>query len=179
MVAVLVAFVCSGFASLWALRQLHMVGTALHFQPLLLARVLGPRAGPADAHRLDRVMRTDRDAWEADLVQQIVRARSPEESQAEANAALVDVDGRLMSATKVYAACARIAVFGCLLGAALLFMTGAGVSVAVVDVFAIGAAGVLVSLAAGKEAQRLVKRKREEVDEWVESLVRSRWRDQA
>ncbi len=83
-----------------------------------------------------------------------------------------------MPATKVYAACARIAVFGCLIGAAILFMAGNGLSTAVVDVFAIGASGVLVSLAAGKEAQRLVKRKREEVDAWVESLVGLRWQHQ-
>lgn len=120
-------------------------------------------------------MRTERDTWESELVQHVVRARSPEEARAEANVALVDMDGRLMPAMKVYAACARIAVFGCLLGAALLFMTGEGLSVTVVDVFAVGAAGVLVSLAAGKQAQQMVRRKREEVDGWVDSLVRAAW----
>ena len=178
MAAVCIAIVCSGFASAWALRQLRLVGTALHFQPMPLVRALGPGAGPADARRFERAMGTERDTWESELVRQIVRARSSEQAQAEANAALVDVDGRLMPAMKVYAACARIAVFGCLIGAALLFMNGEGLSVSVVDVFAIGAAGVLISLAAGKQAQQLVRRKRKEVDEWVDALVRSAWPNQ-
>jgi len=176
--AILVAFACSGFASFWALRQLRLVGTALHLQPSVLSRALARDRRPDKADRFDRALRADRDAWEALLISQIVGATSPEQAQAEANAALLDIDGRLMPATKVYAACARIAVFGCLIGAAILFMAGNGLSMAVVDVFAIGAAGVLVSLAAGKEAQRLVKRKREEVDVWVESLVGLRWQHQ-
>jgi len=176
--ATVVAFVCSAFAAGWALRQLYLVGTALHFQPRTLARLLRPGAGADAAKRLDRAMQTDRDAWESEMVSQIVRAPTAEEAQAEVNAVLLDVDGKLEAATKVYAACARIAVFGCLMGAALLFMAGKGLTVAVIDVFAIGAAGVLVSLAAGKEAKRLVKSKRAELDDWVESLVRSQWTHQ-
>lgn len=175
MTAILVAFACSGFASFWALRQLRLASTALHFQPSVLSLALARDRNPNKAERLDRALRTDRDAWEALLISQIVGARSPEEAQAEANAALLDIDGRLMTATKVYVACARIAVFGCLIGAAILFMAGNGLSVAVVDVFGIGASGVFVSLVAGKEARRLVTRKREEVDVWVESLVALRW----
>lgn len=168
---------CSVFACLWSLRQLRLAGTALHFQPSILTRALAG-AGPADAERFVRAFHTDKDAWEALLVDQIVHARSEDHAQAEVNAALLEVDGHLVAATRVYAACARIAVFGCLIGAAFLFMVGQGLTMAVVDVFAIGAAGVLVSLAAGKEAQRMAKRKRAEVDDWVDSLVRARWAGQ-
>ncbi len=150
------------------------MGTALRFEPALIGRVLRG-AGPGAAVRLERAFATDRDAWEASLVSQVVGARSLEEAQAEANAWLMEVDGRLTNATRVYAACARIAVFGCLLGAAVLFMTGKGLTIQVIDVFAIGASGVLVTLAAGKEAGKVVKHKREAVDEWVELVLRSRW----
>ncbi|HNT00330.1 MAG TPA: hypothetical protein PKL73_25430, partial [Polyangiaceae bacterium] len=47
-----------------------------------------------------------------------------------------------------------------------------GLTTAVLDVFAIGAAGVLSTLAAAKEAQRLVRRKRQALDDWVEELIR-------
>ncbi len=175
MTALLVASCCSIFATSWAVRELQLASTALNLQPALLRRGLkGPAGGVA---RLERAMRAEADAWETHLVRALVRARSFEEARAEANAALLEVDGRLSANTRTYAACARIAVFGCLIGAAWLFMAGQGLTTAVVDVFAMGAAGVLSTLAAGREAQRLVRRKREELDGWVEDLIRASWPD--
>lgn len=129
----------------------------------------------ASLDRLERALRTDGDAWEAVLVRDVVRARSYDSARAEVNAGLLEVDGRLAANTRIYAACARISVFGCLIAAAFLFMSGQGLTTAVLDVFAIGAAGVLATLTAAKEAQRMVRRKREELDGWVEALVESRW----
>jgi hypothetical protein len=153
---------------------LRLAATVLRFQPKGLVRLLGVRDRAA-LDRLERALRTERDAWEAVLVRDVVRARTYESARAEVNAGLLEVDGRLAADTRLYAACARISVFGCLIATALLFMSGQGLTTAVLDVFAMGAAGVLATLTAAKEAQRLVRRKREELDEWVEALVASRW----
>ncbi len=172
MTALLVASSCSVFATVWAIRELRLASTALNLQPALLRHGWKGRGGLT---HLERAMRAEADAWETQLVRALTRSRSLEQARAEVNAALLEVDGRLSANTRTYAACARIAVFGCLIGAAWLFMAGQGLTTTVVDVFATGAAGVLATLAAGKEAQRLVRRKREELDAWVEDLVRARW----
>ena len=175
MTALLVASCCTIFATSWAVRELRLAATALNLQPALLRRGWKGHAG--ELAFLERAMRAEADAWETHFVRALVRARSLEEARAEANAVLMEVDGRLSANTRTYAACARISVFGCLIGAAWLFMAGQGLTTAVVDVFAIGAAGVLSTLAAGKEAKRLVRRKREELDGWVEDLIRASWPD--
>lgn len=171
--ALFVALLCSFSATLWALWHLRLTATALRFQPKGLCKLISTR-DPSALLRLERALRTDADAWEAGLVRDVVRARTPDEARAEVNAGLLEVDGRLVADTRFYAACARISVFGCLIAAALLFMLGQGLTTTVLDVFATGAAGVLATLTAAKEAQRMVRRKREELDEWVEALVDSR-----
>lgn len=170
--AIVIALACSTIAVLWALWQLRLTATAVRVEPGAMARVLAAGGSP---DRLERAMRAERDTWEAELVSQVIRTSSADEARAEANAALLDVDGRLAPSTRVYAACARIAVFGCLIGVALLFMDGQGLTMKVLDVFAIGSAGVLVTLTAAREARRVVKRERGRVDEWVEALLRARW----
>ena len=128
---------------------------------------------PGGLMRFRGAMQAEADTWEARLVRDIAAARSRDAAQAEVNAALLDLDARLSSNTRTYAACARICVFGALIGAAWLFMEGRGLTVGVVDVFAVGASGVLCVVAAGKEAKRLVRERRREVDGWVERLVGS------
>ena len=176
MTALLVASCCSVFATLWAIRELRIASTVVSFELRLLRRKL--KGQPGGLERLDRALRTEADTWEAQLVRVLVGAQSRDVAQSEVNSALLDVDGKLSANTRTYAACARIAVFGCLIGAAWLFMTEQGLTTAVVDVFAIGAAGVLSTLSAGKEAQRLVRVKRRELDEWVEDLLRARFPDE-
>jgi len=174
--ALLVASCCSVFATLWAIRELRIASTVVSFGSALLCRKL--KGQPRELERLDRALRTEADAWEAQLVRVLVGAQSRDVAQSEVNSALLDVDGKLCANTRTYAACARIAVFGCLIGAAWLFMAGQGMTTAVIDVFAIGAAGVLSALSAGKEAQKLVRVKRRELDDWVEDLLRARFPDE-
>ena len=125
--------------------------------------------------RLDDALGTDRETWEAEMVGQMARAPTLEHAQAAANTALLDVEVQLASNVRGNAACARIAVFGCLMGIAFLIADGAMLTVAVVDVFAIGACGVLVAVAAGKEAQRISRVQRLAIDVWVDRLLALGW----
>ena len=176
----LVASSCSVFATAWSLRVLWVAATAVNLQPQrLLHRKLAGRHKRPDLNRrigldrLDRAMQMEADTWEAQLVRTLVRTKSRDEAQAEVNAALLDVDGCLSTRAQTYAACARIAVFGGLIGAAWLFMTEPGLTTSVLDLFAIGAAGVLCTLAAGREARRIVREKRQALDDWSDDLVRA------
>ena len=158
----------------WALRELRVASTAVSFELGLLCRRMKTLRGLGD---LDRALQTEVDTWEAKLVGSLMRSGSVAESQAEINAALFEVDAVLAPNTRTYAACSRIAVFGCLIAVAWLFMVGEGLSTVVLDVFAIGAAGVFTTVAAGKEARRLVRLRRVELDEWAGELMRARWPD--
>ncbi|HOT12831.1 MAG TPA: hypothetical protein PLJ27_23255 [Polyangiaceae bacterium] len=168
--ALWIASCCSVFAILWALWELRLAATALNLQPDLLCRAC--RSWRHGLGILARAMQGEADAWETQLVRSLAQTREYEVARGEVNVVLSEIDISLSANTKTYAACARISVFGCLIAAAWLFIAGQGLTTAVLDVFAIGAAGVLSTLAAAKEAQRLVRRKRQALDDWVEELIR-------
>ena len=171
MLALIVAASCSLFATLWCVRELHVVLSSLNLRPRVLGRLMKERGLVC----LERALGAESDVWEARLVRSVVRARSLDEALSEINIAVVDVDGRLISNSRTYAACARVAVFGCLIGVALLFTAEPSVSTSIVDVFAVGAAGVLSTLALGREARRLASRGRMEINEWIDLLIAARF----
>lgn len=121
--------------------------------------------------------RTAPDAWEKRLVEELAAVETGDYDRALAhrNEAMLDVDAGLTPNTRLYAVCARICVFGCLLATALLFMSGKMLTVTVIDVFAIATAGVLITLVAAKQTRRFVTHERERIDAWMEAMMASKW----
>ena len=167
----IIALCCSVFAALWAARELRAVCCALNleFSPVF------PVVKKCSMRNLERAFRSEADVWEAQLVMSLAKSRSVDDAQSAVNSALIDVDGMLSANNRTFAACARIAVFGCLIGVARLFVLGQGLNFTVLNVFVIGSVGVLSSLAIGKEARRLAKRGRSEIDRWSDILLRVRF----
>jgi hypothetical protein len=149
------------------------------YAPESLRAQLGTSGDGLRARAQSEALGRGADCWEAQLAREVVEARDGVEARACANAALLDADLRLSPAVRIYAACARISVFGSLIGIAVLFMQGLGLTTAVLDVFSIGAAGVFVALTAGREAGRIVRERRAAVDAWVDRLMGARWQHQA
>lgn len=69
---------------------------------------------------------------------------------------------------------ARVSVLGGLLAVAVLLVQKAGSGGAVLDIVAVAAAGVMISVQAMRQAERLAEQRRQDVDVLVQALLKVR-----
>gem|GEM_PF-657775 len=159
-------------ASAWSVMHLRTVHAAVRYDPSRLRRAL--REGIPVA-QLAGLWQEDSDCAEGALVEAVARAADVEEARHAANEALLDLDARLPRETQVRVTCLRVTVLGTVLGVALLVASRQAGTVALLDVLALGGASAMVAWTADSEVQRLVERRRQELDGLVDDLMASRW----
>ncbi len=164
MIAVAATLTCSTLASLGALARLRAVCRATTLDPTALAGFVRA-AGHAGLQSLARDEHWgEAEGWEAELIRGVAEAPSEEHARAALNEALFEADTRLDWGARIPATCARVALSGALLAGVLLLAREARLTMEVVDVVALGAAGAIIASTIGAEAGRVARLKRASID---------------
>jgi len=159
-------------ASAWSVMHLLTVHGSVRYDPSRLRRAL--RDGVPVAH-LARLWQRENDCAEGAIVEAVAGAADLDGARRAVNEALLDLDGQLPRETPVRATCLRVTLLGTVLGVALLVASRQAATVALLDVLAVGGASAMVAWTASSEVQRMVERRREELDGLVDDLMASRW----
>jgi len=155
-----------------SLERLRRVHRAVTFDLGTLAGALG-RTG--DAERLRRacelMVEQAGETWESEIVRAALDAQSPTARTALVNEQLGDVESALAWGNRIPLAAARLSAMGTM---SVLFFSLAGGNMPVGDVMPLvawGGAGVVGSLAIGREAERWAGEMRKGIDAWVTRVL--------
>lgn len=152
--------------------RLRRVHRAVTFDLGALASALG-RTGDIERLRRARELMEEQEGetWESELVRAALDAPSPDARTALVNEQLGDVDSELTWGNRIPAAAARLSALGPM---SVLFFCIAQGNLQIGDVvplLAWGGAGVVGSLAVGREADRSAGEMRKGIDAWVARVL--------
>lgn len=155
-----------------SLERLRRVHRAVTFDLAALAGALG-RTGDIDRLRQARDVMVEQagETWESELVRVALEASSPAARTALVNEQLGDVESGLAWGNRIPIAAARMSALGPM---SVLFFGIAQGSMQIGDVvplIAWGGAGVVASLAVGREADRTASEMRKGIDAWVSRVL--------
>jgi hypothetical protein len=155
-----------------SLERLRRVHRAVTFDLGKLAGALG-RTGDIERvrHARELMVEQEGETWESELVRAALEALSPAERTALVNEQLGDVESALGWGNRIPVAAARLAALGPM---SVLFFALAEGSVEIGDVIPLiawGGAGVVGSLAIGREADRSAGEMRKGIDVWVSRVL--------
>ncbi len=173
MLALAASLSCAAFASVGALLRLRAVCLATHYDLEPLGKLVGTIEDRASMASTLPCYEAGQNGWEADLVRTVCEARTSHEAMMMANEVLLDLDSTLGWGAHLPGICARIAVFGALIGVALVLSSGAAMSTELVDVIAVGGAGMLVATSCGAQSRKVADLQRRKIDRFVDALFRS------
>jgi hypothetical protein len=167
LVAMLFAVAAVG-SSVERLRRVHRVAL---FDLGALARALGRDADRARLREMRELMRLEGPSWEGELVDAVLGARSEAERTALVNEQLGDVASSLRWGSRIPIVAARLSALGSL--CVLFFaLASGGLGLAdIVSVIAWGGAGMVGSLATGREADNAAAEMRRGIDSFVARVL--------
>jgi hypothetical protein len=166
----LAVVVCLGAVAA-GLARLGHVQRALAFDPRELARALGHRPSAARLSELARAVADAGPSWEADVLGDIVAARSSAERRAAVNLHLLDLEHALGWGSRIPAAAARIGLFGPLFIAFLSLARGVHAVSAILSLLCWALVGLSGPLWAGRLAGRLAEDRKAGTDVLIQRAL--------
>ncbi|HKQ70707.1 MAG TPA: hypothetical protein VJT73_15280 [Polyangiaceae bacterium] len=154
-----------------SLERVRRVRAATSFDLAALAQVIGRRGDRGDIEAMLGAMIDEAAGWESELVAVALDTSDANARRALVNEVLGDAERSLAWGARIPGVAARLAALG---PSSVLFFGLAGGAFRVgeiVPLIAWAGAGVVASLAAGREAERIASQARRDADVWVELVL--------
>jgi hypothetical protein len=151
--------------------RLRRVYRAVSFDPAILAKSLGVRPRRSRLFRMRDLVEEDGESWEKEVLDAALESKTEAERVARVDELLGDAGAALDWGAQIPVGAARLSALGTL---AVLFFGLASGRVALVYILpqlAWGGVGVVVALAAGREADRAAAEIRRAIDTWIERVL--------